>query len=147
MTAGDLERSGTAPAVHVPWGFSVAELLAVLALSSLASAVAGAALHSLADHARVSRARAAVVHALQSARRDAYRTGDTVSVSVAPGAPAAETSSGLRIALPDGTRITSSRRGGLVRFFGDGLAEPATIVVTGSAVEKKTVVDSRGRVR
>jgi prepilin-type N-terminal cleavage/methylation domain-containing protein len=134
-------------------GFTLVELLATVAIASLAAGLAidaGGAWKHLAD---LEGARLTTVLALLEARRRAYLTESTAELVAEPRASELSvTAAGLppvRLTLPAAISVREIPRGGRIRFFASGLAENATIRLGtetgGDAVV--VVVNQRGEVR
>jgi hypothetical protein len=127
------------------------ELSAALALAAVATAGLIGALFELRSASQVLAAKHSAVIALENARRNAYLSARTTSVSMTPGGHSLVVidADGNRdqASLAAGARIASAPTRGAVRFYASGFADNATVALElagGRSVS--VVVDQRGEI-
>jgi prepilin-type N-terminal cleavage/methylation domain-containing protein len=134
-------------------GFTLLELLATVAIASLAAGLAVDAGSAWKHLAGLEGARLTTVLALLEARRRAYLTEATAELAAEPGTKElVVTAAGLtpvRLALPAEAVVREISRSGRIRFFASGLAENATIRLGSGTSDDAVavVVNQRGEVR
>ncbi|SFH07547.1 GspH/FimT family pseudopilin [Methylobacterium gossipiicola] len=133
-------------------GFSLVEMLVVLAILGLAAASAGPALDTLVPARRLERTAETLRTEIDLLRAEAIRTGRPMRlaldgpgrlVSSRPGAPAIPLPVALRLDVPAGARVEP----GAIRFRPDGSTSGARVFLTlGRAARVLTVSPLTGLV-
>ncbi len=129
-------------------GFSVLELIVVLALIGMTATAGIQGAGALADSLRVEAARSLVIDALLDGRRLAYLQETTVTVRAVVASSTLDiVPSGRHVELPDGVTIIDSPADAGVDFRATGLADNATVVLGKGKAAATIVVNQRGMVR
>lgn len=134
-------------------GYSLLELVSVLAIASIVALTLSTALRSLDRAARLESARVSVALAALASRRRAYSDNRSVRLETRSGATVltAHTQTGppMTFPLPNGTHLASGPAHGAVSFRPTGYADNATIhvAVAGSDRRASVVINQRGLVR
>lgn len=132
-------------------GHTLVELAAVLAIMTIAAAVASSGIAALRDGVSLLSTRQQVAAALEYARREAYRRATTGRVAAgADGHSLNVAVDGLplRHFTLDRGRIIDQPARGHVSFFASGLAENSTFTIANlGGVEARVIVNQRGEIR
>lgn len=129
------------------------ELLASVSVAAVAVTFLLGGLRSLSAMTETQHATAVIRTAVGTARRLAYLGSETASITAGRTGLSVTVHEGAQsvgtFALPTGFFISRATRGGVIRFFADGLSDNASIAVTHEASgETSTIfVDSRGEIR
>jgi len=134
-------------------GFTLLEVLGVLALSSVLMGLAALGLVELARTARLAGAVRTTASTLRLARARALAGGASIEVRFDTAAPATietrPTGGGpIEIrALPPGIVVAGTPARGRVLFGALGTAENGTVTLTAGPRARRVIVNQRGRVR
>lgn len=133
-------------------GFSILELVAATAVSTIVAMAAVSGARGFGDAARLESARIITALAALASRRAAYTTESAIRLEAPRGATTLTAHAGetrLRtFELPRGTYVAAATSQGSIRFQPGGHADNATITLAGSSSDTVTVViNQRGLVR
>jgi prepilin-type N-terminal cleavage/methylation domain-containing protein len=122
-------------------GFTLIEMLVVLAISALVAGLVFPAVERIAGRAALVAARALVAAELAEARADALRFGRPVRVSVARDGQGLLIADGELVALPRGINLQAVPA--VLGFYPDGSATGGRLLLTGDALVTALELDAR----
>jgi general secretion pathway protein H len=129
------------PASNPAAGFTLIEMLVVLAISALIAGLAFPSVERLAARAELLAARSLVVAELSHARADALRFDEAVRVEIARDGTALGRGEGSAVILPSGIRLLAQPA--VLGFYPDGSATGGQLRLEGERLSASLELDAR----
>jgi prepilin-type N-terminal cleavage/methylation domain-containing protein len=141
-----MSATGERHARALPDGFTLLEVLVVIAVLALITGLAFPRIERTMDNVRFASARAAVEAATYAARAEAARTNSSMVVNASRDGHSLLSNGRIVATLPSSIRLETSENA--PRFFGDGSSDGGEIeVVSESARAKLLIADGNGVAR
>ncbi len=132
--------TGRVEAIRASQGFTLIEMLVILAVAGLVSALAFPAVERALDQQRFRGGVTAVLAGLSASRADAVRSGETVRFAVDPARGEFTGIGRMRETLAAGISMTAS--GSPILFFRDGSSSGGAVSITNAKRAARISVDA-----